>query len=576
MVDECPSKILLVEDNPGDARLFREMLYDGDFQFCHVEHVERLEDALARLESDTFEVVALDLSLPDATDIDGLIKIHSLAPSLAVVVVSRQTDENLALKAVRAGAQDYLLKGRIDGFTLTRCLRHAIERARLQDQLARLAQLDELTGLANRKQFRPLLKKLLHQARRGKGLVGLLLLDLDGFKGVNDTFGHPIGDKLLKAVAQRLLDCVRESDFVVRLGGDEFAVIATGNDSADGVASLAKRIIGRLSQSFSIDGNEIAIGTSIGITTFPGDQSDADGLLHHADVALYRAKGHGRGRYSIYDEDMDRQVRMRQSLEADLRKALSRDEITLFYQPQFAVGPPAIIGVEALLRWHHPQRGLVPPSVFLPLAEKNRLIMDLDAWALETASRQAKAWQSEGLPPFAVSVNVSAANFERPDWAAETEGILRKAGVDPYWMELEITESVAMSFRREAVTMVECLVGMGVRIAIDDFGTGYSSLAHLKCLPVHRIKIDQSFVRSMTHSWRDAAICFSVIQLAHSLQMQVIAEGVELKSELDLLIDQGCNHAQGFYFAKPMPTIEMTDYLRERAARPTKRRAATL
>ena len=428
----------------------------------------------------------------------------------------------------------------------------------------RMAHFDVLTGLANRSVFVELLS--LHIARAKRGIEGfaVIYLDLDRFKDVNDTLGHSVGDGLLQAVAQRLKSITRASDTVARFGGDEFAVVVGDLREPADAAVLADTLISTLGKPYSIQGNDIYTSASIGIDFYGPEASDVETLLSHADIALYRAKSEGRNSYRFFTDAMDREVRMQVSLGRELHHALDSDELFLVYQPQVASDSGQIIGVEALVRWRHPTRGILSPGIFIPVAEKTGIIVRLGQWVLLTACRQAKAWLDAGIAPVRTCVNLSAMQFQSP-MALETfiGSVLTETGLPPRLLELELTETVLMNASLEHRNIVLRLRQTGVTIAIDDFGTGYSSLDYLRLFPADRIKIDQSFVRHLGTTPGDATIVKAILGLAHGLGIAVIAEGVETIEQLDLLNSWGCLEVQGFYFARPMAVKDVTILLRK-------------
>ncbi|MEM7172560.1 MAG: EAL domain-containing protein [Pseudomonadota bacterium] len=436
------------------------------------------------------------------------------------------------------------------------------QRKQSEATIQRMALEDALTSLPNRSKYHENLRSALDQADRTGNLVGVMLLDLDHFKIINDTFGHPVGDALLKQVSARLLDCARKTDTVARLGGDEFAIIVTNAAEFANVSFVAERVVEAITKPFFIEGKEIHTGTSIGVTVYPNDRGSPDQLLRNADLALYRAKEDGRGTFRLYDERMHIEVQERRAVEEDLRVALNDGQFFMVYQPQFNMTTREVIGAEALLRWYHPKKGTISPSEFVPIAETTRLIIPISEWILEEVCRRATLWRDDGLNPIPLSVNLSPLQFRQKDMADQVEEVLRRTGLDPQWLELEITESMAMAGGDETKGILEQLKKIGVSLAIDDFGTGYSSLNRLKQFPVDRLKIDQSFVRDITTDWNDAAISSAVIQLGHSLNLKVIAEGVESEDQLNFLINQGCDEAQGFYFSRPLSAEDFGDFLK--------------
>jgi diguanylate cyclase (GGDEF)-like protein len=395
--------------------------------------------------------------------------------------------------------------------------------------------------------------------------AAVLCLDLDFFKQVNDTLGHPIGDALLKHVADRLRHCVRDGDTIARLGGDEFAVVQNGAEQPEGAMVLAQRIIDRISEPYDIEGHHIVIAASIGIAVAPTDGDTAEQLMKSADVALYRAKGEGRGRYRFFEPEMDAAVRSRRSLELGLRKALTHGELELHYQPIVHLQTRKVTCLEALLRWHHPERGLIPPAEFIPLAEEIGLIVPIGEWVLRQACQDAAAWSEE----INVAVNLSPAQFKSARLPETVMLALAASGLPPHRLELEITEGVLLVERDTTLAVLHQLRGVGVNIAMDDFGTGYSSLGYLRSFPFDSIKIDRSFVQSLPADESASAIVRAVIGMSDKLGIMTTAEGVETAEQLEGVRAEGCTEVQGFYFSSARPASQIAQLLakvRERSA----------
>jgi diguanylate cyclase (GGDEF)-like protein/PAS domain S-box-containing protein len=433
---------------------------------------------------------------------------------------------------------------------------------RYQEQLEYQANYDSLTRLPNRN----LLRERLEQALRHERGVAVVFIDLDGFKNVNDSLGHSVGDRLLGVVAERLARSARASDTVARHGGDEFVIVLTDAVDEQSLIAWMERVSAAISEPVWIDGTELYVGCSMGASVFPQDGDDAETLLKKADLAMYRAKDMGRNTFQFFQPEMNASVGTRLNLERRLRRALRDNEFLLHYQPQVDIETGRIVGMEALVRWLDPEVGLVAPSSFIPVAEESGLIGPLSEWVLREACRQNKAWQDAGLPPARVSVNLSARQFQQRDIAQLVMSILEETGLAPEYLELELTESTIMRNAEAAVVMLNELHALGISIAIDDFGTGYSSLSYLKRFPVDRLKIDRSFVSDIGASGDDETITSAIIALAHSLQLQVIAEGVETSTQLDFLKERACDEMQGFFFAKPMPRDAIPALLRHGVA----------
>jgi len=445
----------------------------------------------------------------------------------------------------------------------TGILRDIGERKAFEEQLRHQAFHDPLTGLPNRTLLLDRLERALVQTLRGGARPALLLLDLDGFKVVNDSLGHAAGDRLLIALAERLAAAMRPGDTIARLGGDEFAVLLDTATDIHAATAVADRLLDALATPLALDGRELVVEASLGIALATDGAARPDDLLRDADLALYRAKDAGRAGYAIYDTSLHTAVNARLVLEAELRRALASEEFVLHYQPKVDLATGRLAGVEALVRWHHPTRGLVPPDDFIPLAEETGLIVPLGRWVLTEACRQARAWATARItdPPLTMSVNLSARQFRQPDLVGDVARILRDTGVIPGLIQLEITEGVLMEDAAATLGLLERLRGLGIALAIDDFGTGYSSLAYLKRFPIDVLKVDKAFVTGLGHDPGNGAITTAVIGLAHALGLAVTAEGVETAGELAQLRSLGCEQGQGYYFARPMPAAALAALL---------------
>ncbi|MDP2827273.1 MAG: EAL domain-containing protein [Sulfuricellaceae bacterium] len=440
--------------------------------------------------------------------------------------------------------------------------RDITERKRYQEQLERQANFDDLTGLPNRNLLTDRLVQAITRCLQAENNLAVLVLKLDRFKEINDSLGHGVGDKLLREVSSLLSGVSGTVDTIAHFGGDEFVLLLETEEIGEAV-SLAQRILNILAQPLLIEARELFLFASIGIAMFPKDGEDDITLLKNAAAAVYRAKASGGNNFSFYAAEMNAHSLALLNLENELRHALERDELLLYYQPQLSLRNGEIIGMEALVRWQHPVRGLVSPADFIPLAEATGLIVPIGAWVLRTACAQNQTWLAAGLPAVAVAVNLSARQFEAQDMVALTSQVLRETGLDPNYLELELTESAAMGDADAFVGITEALKGLSVTLSIDDFGTGYSSLSYLKRFALDRLKIDQSFVRDIVQDPDSAAIAVAVIALAHGLGLSVIAEGVETEAQLNFLRTRGCDEMQGYYFSKPLPAAKFEQLLRE-------------
>ncbi len=687
-----PRNILLIEDEPSNAKAVQEALINSTDEPFEVEWVRSCAQGLARLvgegtrehqPTDSVAAVLVDLFLPDSHGIETFDRLFRAAPQTPILVLSAPQDEDLAKLAVQRGAQDYLLKPRLDDYLLLKALRSMVERAAIADALyeererarvtlnsigdavistdvqgavtylnmvaetmtgwsreaaaghpiedvfhiidattgeaapnpmalairenktvgltpncvlvrrdgakaaiedsaapihdrrglvigavmvfrdvsmARamavrmsfLAQHDSLTELPNRVLLMDRLARAVALAQRHRQQLAVLFLDLDRFKNVNDSLGHEFGDQVLRSVAQRLLGCVRSSDTVSRQGGDEFVIVLSEVAHAQDAAVIADKILLALSGPYGVEEHQPRLTVSIGIATYPGDGADAPTLMKSADSAMYHAKDNGRNSYQFFKPEMNVRAAERQSLESDLQHAIAREEFVLHYQPKIDMATRAIVGVEALVRWRHPQRGVVSPAQFIPIAEECGLIVPIGRWVLREGCRQARAWQEAGLRPMRIAINVSPVELRANGFVAGVRAILSDTGLEPRYLELELTETFLMQDATSTSVVLRALKEMGVQLALDDFGTGYSSLSYLKHFPIDTVKIDGSFVRDLATDGDDASIVSAVIGMGKRLHMQVVAEGVETPEQLAFLQEQSCPEVQGFYFSRPV------------------------
>ena len=684
MWEKSTKAILLLEDNPGDARLLREMLNEEGSFNTQLTLVGCMSDAEKHLAERVVDIILLDLGLPDAQGLEAVQRVRATAPHVPVVVLTGLDDESVAAQALQEGAQDYLIKGQIEARGLFRALRYAGERKIMEEalfaekeraqvtlhciadavicadssgritflnvvaenltgwpwrvaegrqmadvfcvqgaatpeaallpietttgqspivllqansilirrdgyetpiegsvapirdreglatgavivfrdvsgpramvrQLAHSAEHDFLTGLPNRMLLNDRINQAIGLAPRHMKHVAVLFLDLDGFKHINDSLGHPVGDKLLQSVAKRLVECVRGSDTVSRQGGDEFVVLLSEVELSEDAAVTARRILAAVADAHSIDQHDLHVTASVGVSVYPDDGRDADTLIKNADIAMYQAKENGRHGFQFFKPAMNVRAVERQSIEEGLRRALERNEFTLHYQPKINLATGAITGAEALLRWTHPARGPINPADFIPVAEDCGLILPIGAWVLREACQQARTWIDAGLPVMTMAVNVSAMEFRVENFLDGVLAILAQTNLEPKSLELELTESVLMKQAAAAATILQSLRENGIRVTIDDFGTGYSSLSYLQKFPVDALKIDQSFIRQISKVGDDTTIVKAVIGMARGLKLRVIAEGVENLEELAFLRAYRCDEAQGYYFSRPVP-----------------------
>jgi diguanylate cyclase (GGDEF)-like protein/PAS domain S-box-containing protein len=694
--------VLLIQNDGIDATAVRDALVnsrDGSFRVVWVRHcaagLKVLEKQMAQEshEADRIAAVLVDLSLPDSSGIETFARLIQAAPQIPILILSTVQDEDIAKVAVQRGAQEYLLKDRLDAYLLPKVVGRMIERAEntavlfeekeraqvtldsigdavvstdvsghvmylnavaetltgwsqqeaagrpleeifriidgntrkeahnpmafairenksvsltpncilirrdgvespIEDssapihdrhgqvtgavmvfhdvsaaraatlRMSYLAQHDSLTGLPNRILLNDRLIEAMALAHRHRRQLAVLFLDVDRFKYINDTLGHVIGDRLLQSIAQRLLGCVRASDTVSRQGGDEFVILLPEVTHAQDATVCADKILEILRSPHRVDEHDLHATGSIGIVTYPDDGTDADTLMKHADFAMYHAKDSGRDNRQFFKRDMNLRALERRALENGLRYALGREELTLHYQPKINLETGDIVGVEALIRWLHPDLGLVSPAEFIPIAEECGLMVPIGQWVLGQACHQAQAWQDIGLAPIRIAVNISAVELRAEDFLKCVGVILAETGLEPRFLELELTETFLVQDSTATLAVLQDLKQLGVNLALDDFGTGYSSLNHLKRFPIDTLKIDRSFVRTITTNSDDASIVCAVISMGKNLHMRVVAEGVETRAQLSFLQDHECPFGQGYYFSQPLTGQACTQVLR--------------
>jgi diguanylate cyclase (GGDEF)-like protein/PAS domain S-box-containing protein len=698
--------ILLILADESDAAAVQEALLNADERLFRIEWVSRCSEGVNRLavKEHGIAAVLVDLFLPDSQGIETFDRLFRVAPQVPMLVLSTSQHEEVAKRAVRHGAQDYLLKARMDSYLLPKALGSMLERAanaealfeekeraevtlnsigdavvstdilgrvtylnavaetltgwsrqeaaghpweevvriihggnrkaaqnpmllairqnkivslthncvlirrdgmeaaiedsaapihdragqvtgavmvfhdvsiaRAQSaRMSYLAQHDSLTDLPNRLLLNDRLTEAMALTHRYQRKLAMLFVDVDRFKHINDSLGHVVGDRLLQSVAQRLRACLRDSDTVSRQGGDEFVILLSEVTHAQDAAIIADRVLLALRMPHRIDQQELHLTASIGIVTYPDDGTDVETLMRNADSAMYHAKDNGRDNFQFFKEHMNVRAVERQSIENGLRHALQREEYILHYQPRMELETGAITGVEALIRWQHPRRGLMLPPQFIPIAEQCGLMVPIGRWVLREACRQARAWQDAGLSAIRMAVNVSAVELRTKDFAASVHAVLTDTDLDPSCLELDLSETFLIQDSKSTIAVLQSIEGMGVRLALDDFGTGYSSLTYLKRFPFNTLKIDRSFVRDIATDSDDASIVAAVIKMGKSLSMQVVAEGVETQEQLAFLREQSCPEGQGYYFSAPLAAEELSPIL-ECCDRPPRRPTA--
>jgi diguanylate cyclase (GGDEF)-like protein/PAS domain S-box-containing protein len=686
-------RILLIGNNLAFADEIHAALAASNCGSFEVDCVSQLSEGLGRLSKKGIAAILLELFLPDSEGIATFDKLFAIAPDIPILILGGATDEALAKEAVRRGAQDYLLATHIDGYSLPRALRYAMERKPTEDtlylekeralitlnsigdavlctdmsgnvtylnavaeimtgwprqdamgqplgeifriidgstrkaaqdpmelaveqgktvgltancilvhrdgrefpiedsaapihdragcvigavivfrdvsaaraialQMAYTAHHDAVTALPNRHLFSDRVTQSIALARRQKRSMAVIFLDLDRFKYINDSLGHATGDKLLHSVAQRLLANVRGSDTVSRQGGDEFVILLSEITNPEDAATSAKKMLLAVSAPHSIEGHNVHVDGSIGISVYPQDGVDTETLIKNADTAMYHAKEKGRNNFQFFKAEMNLKAVERQSLEGSLRTALERQEFLLHYQPKLNLGTGRITGVEALLRWRHPDRGFVPPSQFVRIAEDSGLIVPIGRWALGAACRQARAWQDAAVPFKRISVNVSAVEFRRWDFVEGVRTVLADSGLEGRYLDIELTERILMDHADSAASALPQLRRMGVQLAVDDFGTGYSRLSYLREFPIDILKIDQSFVHQISSDSDKSPVVSAIIAMGKNLELRVIAEGIETQAQLTFLQSRHCAEGQGYFFSPPLAAEPCTQLLR--------------
>ena len=546
--------ILILAESAEDGSSVRRLIAEGSPEI-DTHAVQDLSEAVeASQQQRAFHAIVVKLETADSNALETIAALRHRAPELPVIAIGNSDEDDIEQQVLTAGASDYVLEKKLDGYDLRRCFRLAAERKELEQRLAYLAERDPVTGLANRVALRDELSRAIARVHHQDSRLALLLLDLDRFKNVNESLGHDLGDRLLQVVADRLQENLRDVDIAARLGGDEFAIVLEGLRNEEEAIATSQRLLEALTPPARLQGYEIACTGSIGIAIYPDHGQTSGELMQHADRAMYRAKQNGRDGYQLYsDKDGESRsgVLERLQFESSIRHALERDQYVVFFQPQITLDRKRLVGMEALVRWQHPELGLVPPGRFMPFLESSGLIKGVGEWVLRTACRQVKEWQEYMFPDLRISVNLSARQFEGSDLVASVERALAESALPPTHLELEITESLLMKDTERTRSTLLDLKALGVRIAIDDFGTGYSSLAYLTTFPLDCLKIDRSFVHDITTNEDDRTVADAIIGLGHSLRLDVMAEGVETEEQLELL--KGCDGFQGFLVSRAEP-----------------------
>lgn len=575
MSNDKPVRVLLVDDNEDDYIIVKGLLSRVEDTSYALDWMASYDDAITAIEKKEHDIYLIDYHLGHHDGLgllDAAVKGHNPAP---VIVLTGQGDHTVDVRAMKTGAAGFLVKGQFDAPLLERSIRYAIEQKQSGKQVASIAYYDSLTGLPNRVLFGDHLNAALVHARRHREMMAVLFVDLDNFKQINDALGHGVGDMLLRSVGERLSGSLRGGDIlthlaegnnsVARLGGDEFIVLLRDIRDKPDAAGVAARIVEALSRLFMLDDHEVSVTASIGIALYPNDADDAEMLIKLADSAMYAAKGKGKNSFRFYDEKIKTPVQKAGSLEEELQRALDREEFLLHYQPLIDIGTGRLSGLEGLLRWRHSEKGMIYPAEFIPLAEETGLMEPIGRWALKTACTQGVAWQKAGLPPVSLSMNLSRGQFRQRELAGMVAGTLADTGLEPRYLELEITEDLMAHNIEADINTFNDLSALGVRFSLDDFGTGFSSLSYLSRTPLRALKIDRSFISNVTTNPDDGAIARLIIAMARTLNLNVVAEGVETREQLEFLFDHGCNTMQGYLVSPPVSADDVADLLAREA-----------
>jgi diguanylate cyclase (GGDEF)-like protein len=551
-------RILLVEDDVAYANFAQEMFQSVRSARFHLAHATSVHGAIERLTDTTPDVVLLDLGLPDAQELEALNALADAAPNLPIVILSGTENEDLALEAVKAGAQDYLLKGQATPELLVKAIRYGIERKQSELHMKRLAYYDSLTGLPNRRLLMEHLILALKRVARSDSVLGVFFIDIDHFKQINDTLGHEAGDRVLQQLAKGLSQSLRDSDTLARLSGDEFVAVVEVTQPRQ-LAVVAASLQHRLKTPFKTTDGEVFVTASIGVSVYPTDGEDAKALLRNADRAMYHAKAQGRDTVRFYAAPLESTRSSQVAFKSALRRAIEHGELLVHFQPVVDLHTCQVDGLEALVRWRHPSRGVIPPSDFIPLAEESGLILLIERWVLQTAMTEAAGHRC--TRQLKLAINLSRRHFDSPALLRDLKSIVRQVGYDASLLELELTESGIMHHPKRVLRHLKECRRLGINVVVDDFGTGYSCLGLMKRFPLHALKIDRSFVHNCGADPTNRALVAAIISVGHALGLQVTAEGVETVSELEYLRDQNCDRAQGYYFGHPVQSTRLKGLL---------------
>lgn len=560
MSDRVPgARVLLIEDNEGDYILTKESLAQRPDLGFTLDWIASPDEGLSALIENRHDICLVDYRLGPTSGLDVVRQAQACGSEVPIIVLTGDHDPRIDTEAIEAGASDYLIKRNLLGDELLRSIRYALAQRSVEDKLRLAARTDQLTGLANRCEFVNALELALARSGRGAKSFAVLYLDLDGFKLVNDTMGHALGDLLLQQASQRLQSCLRSIDLVARIGGDEFTILALDVERPRDCVAIAEKILAELDAPFSLGDQDANVSASVGIAMFPQGGCDADTLMSNADAAMYRAKKDGGGRFQFHSHAITKAARARSRMERELRDAIDSRRLSLVYQPQVLIDTGEIVGFEALVRWTHPSLGTVPPSDFIPVAEEMGRIKDLGAWVMRRAAEDHVQLQQLEGGGLSVSVNVSPIELNDSGFPETLRRILGETGYNPNNLVLELTETAIIGDVAVVRANLSRLREMGVRVCVDDFGIGYSGLSQLRDLPLDALKIDKSFIAKLLEGPKEVAITHAIIDLAKRFRLDVVAEGVENSEQVNALMELGCRFAQGYHFYRPMPLSAISE-----------------
>lgn len=546
-------RLLVVTAHKQDYERLAGLVQAARGETVRIDHAAEAEQARNLLLSSEYDLLLMDYTPGQPESrllLDDLRLGEADLPVIAILDSPPSREERDILKA---GVTDFLIRNQIDEALLERSLRYTLERSETRRQLETLQRLDALTGIPNRNECLRLLERAARRSVQDGQCLAVILINLEGFKKFNEDFGHAVGDQLIVGIADRLKECIRRSDALARIGADEFTVILEDASTTADITQVARKLLDAVGQPFLIEDKEVVVRAAMGIAVCPEAGQDASTLLKHADMAMRQAKGGRQSTYRFYTDSLSARLKGEARLEADLRQALTRNEFLLYYQPRLDLRDGRIVGMEALIRWKHPERGMVPPMEFIPFAESSGQIVPIGYWVVRQACQDMMRMREAGLPLLQMAVNLSFEQFRDRHFITTVTDIIQESGIDPGMLEFELTETAVMSNARKADRCMRLLTDLGMSFSLDDFGTGFSSFAHIQRLPIACLKIDRSFIRSVTSNEDDAVIVRAMINLAHSLELSVVAEGAEEKEQVQFLREHACDQVQGFYFSPPVP-----------------------